>query len=191
MVLQMANNLTLGLRRMHRRQSSSRMSEVDVLPLNNNPDNTERGTVGVEEYATLGQEIDAVVRFAEFAIARHMNADPAADAKERPHVAVLFRSKRQMPYYEQALRAKGLSVQTVGYSALLERADVRDVLALLRVAADPTDSQSLMRLLATPRFHMEARQLTALARCADQRDTEQRYQALVQAGYATGKETAR
>ena len=191
MVLQMANNLTLGLRRTHRRRSSSRMSEVDVLPLNNNPDNIERGTVGVQEYATLGQEIDAVVRFAKFAIARHTNADPAADAKERPHVAVLFRSKRQMPYYEQALRAKGLSVQTVGYSALLERADVRDVLALLRVAADPTDSQSLMRLLATPRFHMEARQLTALARCADQRDTEQRYQALVQAGYATGKETAR
>lgn len=187
-VLRMANNLTLELRRPHRRPSSSRMAEVEVLPLNPAPDRDEIGTVGVQEYETLGQEIDAVVRFAKLAIARHTPHGAADQA--RPHVAVLFRSKQRMAQYEQALRHAGLSVQMVGYSALLERADVRDVLALLHVVCDPTDSQSLMRLLATPRFHMAAGDLTALSTLANRRDTDLRYQALIQAGYATGGEGA-
>lgn len=190
-VLRMANNLTMQLRRPHRRPSSSRMAEVEVLPLSPAPDRDELGTIGVQEYETLGQEIDAVVRFAKLAIARHTGDDPAAEAKARPHVAVLFRSKQRMAKYDQALRHAGLSVQMVGYSALLERADVRDVLALLHVVSDPTDSQSLMRLLATPRFHMEASDLTALSALANRHDTDRRYQALIQAGYATGEEGAR
>lgn len=190
-VLRMANNLTMRLRRPHRRPSSSRMTEVEVLPLNPAPDRDELGTIGIQEYETLGQEIDGVVRFAQLAIARHASADPATEAKRRPHVAILFRSKQRMDKYAQALRSAGLSVQMVGYSALLERADVRDILALLHVVSDPTDSQSLMRLLATPRFHMEASDLTALSALANRRDTDRRYQALVQAGYATGEEGMR
>ena len=104
MVLEAANNLTKPLRLPARRRGSSLMREVDVPPLAN-IDNAPEGTLGVLGYATFGQEIDAIVRFAKQAIALHTPtenelADGAKD--NRPHVALLFRSKTQMPAYEDA-----------------------------------------------------------------------------------------
>ncbi len=97
------------------------MREVDVPPLAN-IDNAPEGTLGVLGYATFGQEIDAIVRFAKQAIALHTPtenelADGAKD--NRPHVALLFRSKTQMPAYEDALEQAGLTTLVVGQAALL------------------------------------------------------------------------
>ena len=64
MVLEAANNLTKPLRLPARRRGSSLMREVDVPPLAN-IDNAPEGTLGVLGYATFGQEIDAIVRFAK------------------------------------------------------------------------------------------------------------------------------
>jgi len=132
--------------------------EVDVPPLANF-DNAPEGTLGVLGYATFGQEIDAIVRFAKQAIALHTPtenelADGAKD--NRPHVALLFRSKTQMPAYEDALEQAGLTTLVVGQAALLERPEIKDILALLHVVCDHTDSAALMRLLATPRFGLSA-----------------------------------
>ncbi len=102
--------------------------------------------------------------------------------EQKAPVAVLFRSKSHMPEYQAALEQAGLTTFVVGYSALLERPEIRDLMALLHVAADHTDTGSLMRLLATPRFTMSAADLTMLARFAEEQNTEQRFQALVQAG---------
>ena len=184
MVLEAANNLTKPLRLPARRHSSSLMREVDVPALANAPDAPE-GTLGVLGYATLGQEIDAVVRFAEHAIALHTpSATQLADgAKDhRPHVAVLFRSKAQMPAYEDALERAGLTTLVVGQAALLERPEIKDILALLHVVCDHTDSAALMRLLATPRFGLGSDDLQALAGIAERLNTAQRYRALVSAG---------
>ncbi len=136
-------------------------------------------------YATFGQEIDAIVRFAKQAIALHTPtenelADGAKD--NRPHVALLFRSKTQMPAYEDALEQAGLTTLVVGQAALLERPEIKDILALLHVVCDHTDSAALMRLLATPRFGLSADDLQALAGIAERLNTAQRYRALVSAG---------
>ena len=184
MVLEAANNLTKPLRLPARRRSSSLMREVDVPALANAPTAPE-GTLGVLRYVTLGQEIDAVVRFARHAIALHTpSAAQLADgAKDhRPHVAVLFRSKAQMPTYEDALERAGLTTLVVGQAALLERPEIKDILALLHVVCDHTDSAALMRLLATPRFGLGSDDLQALAGIAERLNTAQRYRALVSAG---------
>ncbi|WP_055426876.1 ATP-dependent DNA helicase [Bifidobacterium aesculapii] len=169
LVLEAANDLTLPLRETPRRAGSSLMREVDVPALGNLPDAPE-GTVGVLGYDTLGQEIDGVMRFCRQAAASGAST------------AVLFRSKKRMAAYRQALEDAGLSTLVVGYSAMLERPEIRDVLALLHVASDHTDSASLMRLLATPRFGLDAGALSALAALADADNTEARYQALAAAG---------
>lgn len=184
MVLEAANNLTKPLRLPARRRGSSLMREVDVPPLAN-IDNAPEGTLGVLGYATFGQEIDAIVRFAKQAIALHTPtenelADGAKD--NRPHVALLFRSKTQMPAYEDALEQAGLTTLVVGQAALLERPEIKDILALLHVVCDHTDSAALMRLLATPRFGLSADDLQALAGIAERLNTAQRYRALVSAG---------
>lgn len=179
LVLEAANNLTMPLRGTPSRPSSSPMREVDVnelAPLDNAPS----GTVGVLGYETLGQEIDGVVRFCHEAIARNTHAGQSGEHKGS--VAVLFRSKAKMPLFQQALEQSGLSAVAVGYSAMLERPEVRDILSLLRVACDHSDSASLMRLLATPRFGLGATALAALAGIANTLNLESQYRALVMAG---------
>ena len=169
MVLEAANNLTKPLRLPARRLSSSLMREVDV-PALVNTDEAPEGTVGVLAFDTFGQEVDAVVRFAKHAIALHTPSSRDLDngmKDNRPHVAVLFRSKGIMSQFAEALERAGLTTLVVGRSALLERPAVQDVFALLRVVSDHTDSAALMRLLATPRFSISANDLQALADTAE------------------------
>jgi DNA helicase II / ATP-dependent DNA helicase PcrA len=179
-VLEAANDLTQPLRVADHSRSSSLMREVEV-PALSTVDGAKMGTVGVLGFDTLGQEIDAVARFAKASIARHTPSDPS-QKDVRPHVAVLFRSKTNMSQFAEGLQAAGLSTLTVGYSALLERPEIRDVLALLHVLADHADSGALMRLLATPRFGLGRKDLSALARYANRRNDEYRFRALAQAG---------
>lgn len=184
LILRAANNLTQPLRRPARRPSSALAGEVDVASLHTLPQ-APLGTVGVLGFDTLGQEIDAVGRFARHAIRRHSPAAGSSAKDRRPHVAVLFRSKASMPLFEMGLRKQGLSTMMVGYSAVLERPEIRDVLALLHAVADHTDSGSLMRLLATPRFNLRAKELAALADMARDLNMRNQFRALVQAGLAS------
>ncbi|WEV41713.1 ATP-dependent DNA helicase [Bifidobacterium sp. ESL0682] len=179
-VLEAANDLTQPLRTPDAIPSSSPMREVPV-PALTTIDGAKEGTLGVLGFDTLGQEIDAVVRFAKTSIARHTPTDPSAK-DVRPHVAVLFRGKSNMPEFAEGLRKAGLTTLTVGYSALLDRPEIRDVLALLHVVADHADSNALMRLLATTRFGLGSKDLNALAKLASRRNDEYRFRALAQAG---------
>ncbi|MBT1172833.1 UvrD-helicase domain-containing protein [Bifidobacterium sp. MA2] len=194
LVLEAANDLTLPLREAPRRAGSSLMREVDVTPLGTLP-GAPLGTLGVLGYDTLGQEIDAVVRFCRHCARRDeldaargdgptADPDPWNPGPKRRSVAVLFRSKKHMADYQRALEEAGLTTLVVGYSAMLERPEIRDVLALLHVAADHTDSASLMRLLATPRFGLDTAALTALASIAETLNMETRFRALAAAGIA-------
>ncbi|WEV46397.1 UvrD-helicase domain-containing protein [Bifidobacterium sp. ESL0690] len=179
-VLEAANDLTQPLRTPDRIPSSSPMREVPVPALTTIEDAKE-GTLGVLGFDTLGQEIDAVARFAKTSIARHTPIDPS-QKDVRPHVAVLFRGKQNMPQFAEGLQKAGLTTLTVGYSALLDRPEIRDVLALLHVVADHADSGALMRLLATPRFGLGSNDLSALAKLASRRNDEYRFRALAEAG---------
>lgn len=182
-VLQAANNLTKPLRSKPRRDSSSLMHEVDVSSLST-LGNAPEGTIGVLGFDTFGQEADAVARFARRAISRYGSSakSDGAHATDTPHVAVLFRGKIRMAAFAQELERRGLKTMVVGYSALLERPEVQDLLSLLHVIADHTDANALMRLLATPRFGLGAKPLTRLASMAEDLDARYRYRALVQTG---------
>ncbi|MBH8615588.1 ATP-dependent helicase [Bifidobacterium bifidum] len=190
-VLRAANNLTEPLRIPPRRAGSSLMREVDVANLSA-MDNAAEGTIGVLGFATFGQEADAVARFAKQAIARYRKDAAATAASDTPHVAVLFRGKTHMAQFAQELERAGLTTLVVGYSALLERPEVQDLIALLHAAADHTDSASLMRLLATPRFGLGSESLTRLAGMAEDLDSQCRYRALVESGIiGSGSDGAR
>lgn len=182
-VLRAANLLTAPLRQETNRFSSARMAEVDVARLKARED-ADQGTIGLLGYSTIGQEIDAVVRFALHARSRYgkPGADGRGEDPDAPHVAVLFRSKSRMPQYRQALEAAGLTCQVVGYSALFDLPEIMDLLALLRVICDHTDSRSLMRLLASARFGMNPADLSALASLAEAINADSQYRALLQAG---------
>lgn len=193
-VLDAANDLTIPLRSAPRRPSSSLMREVDVDVLNpwieDDAATSPLGTVGVQGYVTRGQEIDATVRFARKAKELY-GVDSHGNTIDGTHVAVLFRSKTMIPHYREALEQAGLTCEVVGYSALLDRPEIKDLLALLHAVADHSDTGSLMRLMATPRFSIGADDLKIVAKLADDANTEYRYRALVTAGFATGHEPRR
>lgn len=182
LILQAANAITKPLRVPPLRKSSSLASEVEVSNLQY-LEHAPQGSIGVLNMPTQYQEIEAVVRFVKH-VKQHALAqnDNIVASNSQARVAVLFRSKTNIALYEEALQKAGLRTLTVGYSALLEKPEVKDVLALLFVAADHTNTSALMRLLATPRFALSADDLKVLASVATDENVEYVFNALAQAG---------
>ncbi|MGH9432773.1 MAG: ATP-dependent helicase [Terriglobia bacterium] len=65
-------------------------------------------------------------------------------------VAVLYRTNAQSRLFEEALRRDDISYRLVGGFRFYERAEVKDVLAYARLANNPLDSVSLLRIINTP-----------------------------------------
>ncbi len=72
----------------------------------------------------------------------------AKNPKDR--VAVLYRTNSQSRQIEEALRRYGRKYVVVGGFSFYQRAEVKDVLAYLKVLATPQDSVSLLRIINVP-----------------------------------------
>ncbi|MBI2375224.1 MAG: UvrD-helicase domain-containing protein [Deltaproteobacteria bacterium] len=65
-------------------------------------------------------------------------------------IAVLFRSNVQSRAIEVVLRARGIPYRLVGGMDLLDKKEIKDAVAYLRVLDNPDDEQSLRRILNYP-----------------------------------------
>jgi DNA helicase II / ATP-dependent DNA helicase PcrA len=77
-------------------------------------------------------------------IREHMRREPAA------RVAVLYRTNAQSRLFEEACRRNGIRYNLVGGFSFYERAEVKDVVAYLKLALNPNDDVALMRVINTP-----------------------------------------
>ena len=66
------------------------------------------------------------------------------------HCAVLYRTNSQSRLVEEALRRYGISYAMVGGFSFYERAEIKDLLAYLRLIRNPHDSMALQRVINTP-----------------------------------------
>ena len=66
-------------------------------------------------------------------------------------IAVFYRTNAQSRALETALADRGIAYTVIGGTRFFDRREVRDVLAYLRVVANPGDEVSLRRILNTPR----------------------------------------
>ena len=66
------------------------------------------------------------------------------------HVAVLYRTNAQSRQIEEALRRYGRKYVVVGGFSFYQRAEIKDVIAYLRVLLSPHDTISLLRIINTP-----------------------------------------
>jgi DNA helicase-2/ATP-dependent DNA helicase PcrA len=180
LVLDAANMLTMPLRD----QRSSDAYEVQVKELTSR--GNLQGTVGVLEAQSVRMEAKAVAVFAQEAVRKYSSADSQNGAEKtagkKTHVAVLVRRKKLMDCYRAALEERGLSVEVVGISSLLSQPEVADVMSLLRSVTDRSDSSSVMRLLASPRFGLGAVELEALAKVVSDLNEHAKMNALAATG---------
>ena len=104
------------------------------------------------------------------AVSVGMASDPAREAAlvageivrlhdaGRPYsdVAILSHTLRYLPNaFEEELRARGIPYVTSGGSGFFDREEVKDVIALLRLAADPLDDGALTRVLQGPLVRLD------------------------------------
>jgi len=71
-------------------------------------------------------------------------------AHPEDHVAVLYRTNFQSRQIEEALRRYGRKYNVVGGFSFYQRAEIRDIIAYLKLATSQSDSASLVRIINTP-----------------------------------------
>ncbi len=81
-------------------------------------------------------------------IADKVEASLSENPKDR--VAILYRTNSQSRQIEEALRRYGRKYIVVGGFSFYQRAEVKDILAYLKVLVSPQDSISLLRIVNTP-----------------------------------------
>jgi len=90
---------------------------------------------------------------------------------EIPTTAVLVRRNADAAPVADALTARGVPVEVVGLSGLLSVPEVADVVAMLRLAADPTAGSAAIRVVTGPRWRLGASDVAALWRRAVELDS--------------------
>ncbi|KAA0098221.1 ATP-dependent helicase [Mycolicibacterium sp. P1-18] len=104
----------------------------------------------------------------QLAEAYHGAVDSGADV---PTTAVLVRRNADAAPVAEALTARGVPVEVVGLSGLLSVPEVADVVAMLRLTADPTAGSAAIRVVTGPRWRLGAADVAALWRRAVELDS--------------------
>ena len=105
---------------------------------------TDRGDGDLVEVITLPGE-DEEARFVAERIAELRTLGrPLQD------IAVLFRTNAQSRPFEEALRSADLPYDVVGGPSFFERKEVRDLVAYLKLCANPDDEVALLRIVNVP-----------------------------------------
>ncbi|MCV7219315.1 ATP-dependent helicase [Mycolicibacterium elephantis] len=89
-----------------------------------------------------------------------------ADGAAPPTAAVLVRRNADAAPMADALSARGVPVEVVGLAGLLDVPEVADVVAMLRLLAEPNAGSAAMRVLTGPRWRLGGRDIAALWRRA-------------------------
>ncbi|GHD70971.1 UvrD-helicase domain-containing protein [Vogesella fluminis] len=83
--------------------------------------------------------------------------------------AILYRGNYQARIFEQALRNQRIPYQMAGGQSFFDKPEIKDVLAYLRLIANPDDDPAFIRALTTPKRGVGATTLEKLGNWAGQR----------------------
>ncbi len=91
--------------------------------------------------------------------------------RDRPYgsMAVLYRSNHQARPFEQALRSLGVPYFLSGGTSFFARAEVKDIMAYLRLLANPADDAAFLRIANVPRREIGPSTMQQLADFAGKR----------------------
>ncbi|CAN5392035.1 ATP-dependent DNA helicase AdnB [soil metagenome] len=144
--------------------AEARRRSVAVRELRARPD-ADEGTVRCALLTDVEAERNWV---ADHVAARYRAADEAG--APTPTAAILLRRNADAVPMAKALRARDIPVEVVGLAGLLAVDEVADVVAMLRLVADPAAGAAAMRVLTGPRWRLGGRDIAALWQRARQLD---------------------
>jgi DNA helicase-2/ATP-dependent DNA helicase PcrA len=104
----------------------------------------------------VANEHDEGLAIADAIMDRYAQGVPYRD------VAVFYRVNAQSRAIETGLRARGVPYMIVKGVEFYQRAEVKDLIAYLKVLANPADRESMTRVLTTPRRGIGAKSLARL-----------------------------
>ncbi|HEV2671284.1 MAG TPA: UvrD-helicase domain-containing protein [Gemmatimonadales bacterium] len=81
-------------------------------------------------------------------------------------MAILYRTNAQSRPLEEAFRFRGIPYRLIGAISFYERREVKDLLAYLRLVANPADDEAFLRVVNTPRRGIGEASLAVLGRAA-------------------------
>ena len=81
-------------------------------------------------------------------------------------MAILYRTNAQSRPLEEAFRFRGIPYRLIGAISFYERREVKDLLAYLRLVANPADDEAFLRVVNTPRRGIGDASLAVLGRAA-------------------------
>ncbi|MCW8910706.1 MAG: DNA helicase Rep [Gammaproteobacteria bacterium] len=84
--------------------------------------------------------------------------------------AVLYRSNSQARIFERYLREMQIPYVVSGGTSFFERAEIKDVMAYLRLLVNPDDDTAFLRIVNTPRREIGAATLEKLSEYSNQRN---------------------
>ena len=99
-------------------------------------------------------------------IARELGNRRAKHDWEYNEMAVLYRTNSQSRAFEEALRRAGMPYRIVGATGFYDRREVKDLLAYLRLIANPRDNEAFLRAVGVPRRGLGETSLATLGRFA-------------------------
>jgi DNA helicase-2/ATP-dependent DNA helicase PcrA len=83
-------------------------------------------------------------------VAEVINRAYVEDGFSHGDFAILYRTNAQSRVLEEVLRREGIPYQVVGALSFYRRREIKDILAYLKVMVNPSDSNSLMRIINIP-----------------------------------------
>ncbi len=84
-------------------------------------------------------------------VARELERRGAAGDHGYRDAAVLYRTNAQSRAFEEAFRRAGIPYRLVGATSFYDRREVKDLLAYLRLIANPADDEAFIRAIGIPR----------------------------------------
>ena len=101
-------------------------------------------------------------------VVRELERRSAAGDWAYGDMAVLYRTNSQSRALEEAFRRAGIPYRLVGAISFYERREVKDLLAYLRLLANPADDEAFLRSVGVPRRGLGETSLATLGRTAQQ-----------------------
>jgi DNA helicase-2/ATP-dependent DNA helicase PcrA len=83
-----------------------------------------------------------------------------------PEMAVLYRTNAQSRALEEAFRRAGVPYRIVGAISFYDRREVKDLLAYLRLVANPADDEAFLRAIGVPKRGLGESSVATLAEAA-------------------------